>query len=81
MFTVSLSRAPPSYFSIDIATERGVDIEDPTARQESAPFAATLPFQMEMRLTVPLQVPIGGLRAELEALCGYLNCGLDLEPS
>ena len=65
----------------EILRAYGVNIEDLTARQESAPFMGTILFLMEMRLTVPPNVSIGELRARLQALCDSLNCDLDFEPA
>jgi len=44
----------------------GVNIEELSATQESAPFAGSPLFQTEMTLTVPPTVPLGKLRAELD---------------
>jgi glycine cleavage system transcriptional repressor len=57
----------------------GVNIEDLTSRQESAPFMGTPLFLMEMRVTVPATIPMRKLRQELETLCDSLNCTLDFE--
>ena len=65
----------------DLLREFGVNIEDLSARQESAPFAGTPLFLMEMRVTVPPGVSIGGLRAKVGALCDALNCDVDFEPA
>ena len=59
----------------------GVNIEDLTARQESAPFAGDPLFQTEMRLTVPRNVNLGQLRAQLEQVGNDLNCDVDLDPA
>ena len=59
----------------------GVNIEDLSARQESAPFAGDPLFTLEMRLTVPPTVPVRQLRNDLEAACEKLNADLDLEPA
>jgi glycine cleavage system transcriptional repressor len=59
----------------------GVNIEDLTTRQESAAFAGTPLFLMEIRMTVPPAVPVRKLRAALESLCDELNCDVDLEPA
>lgn len=59
----------------------GVNIEDLETRQESAAFAGTPLFLMEMRLTVPPGVAVRRLRSELETLCDGLNCDVDLEPA
>ena len=59
----------------------GVNIEELSARQESAPFAGGPLFLTEMRLTVPASVTLGKLRGELEALGNELNCDVDLDPA
>ena len=61
--------------------QHGVNIEELETRQESAAFAGTPLFLMEMRLTVPQGVPLRKLRGELETLCDSLNCDVDLEPA
>jgi glycine cleavage system transcriptional repressor len=60
---------------------RGVNIEELSARQESAPFDGSPLFLTEMRLTVPPSVSLGKLRAELEAVGASLNCDIDLDPA
>ena len=59
----------------------GVNIEELSARQESAAFAGSPLFVMEMKVTVPPAVAVRKLRVELEALCDQLNCDVDLEPA
>jgi glycine cleavage system transcriptional repressor len=59
----------------------GVNIEELSTRQESAAFAGSPLFLMEMRLTIPASVAVRRLRGELEALCDSLNCDVDLEPA
>jgi glycine cleavage system transcriptional repressor len=59
----------------------GVNIEDLSARQESAPFDGSPLFLTEMRLTVPATVSLGKLRGELEAVGNALNCDIDLDPA
>lgn len=59
----------------------GVNIEELSARQESAPFAGSPLFLTEMRLTVPATVTLGKLRTELEAVGNALNCDIDLDPA
>jgi len=65
----------------EVLRAHGVNIEDLSARQESAPFAGDPLFTMEMRLTVPPAVQVRKLRADLETVCEKLNCDLDLEPA
>ncbi len=65
----------------DLLREFGVNIEDLSARQESAPFMGTPLFLMEMRLTVPATVSIQSLRGKLQGLCDSLNCDVDFEPA
>jgi glycine cleavage system transcriptional repressor len=59
----------------------GVNIEELSARQDSAPFAGDPLFLTEMRLTIPRSVPLGKLRQELEAVGNELNCDVDLDPA
>lgn len=65
----------------DLLREFSVNIEDLSARQESAPFMGTPLFVMEMRVTVPPAVSIQALRSKLQALCDALNCDVDFEPA
>jgi glycine cleavage system transcriptional repressor len=64
-----------------VLREYGVNIEELSARQESAPFAGSPLFVTEMRLTVPAAVALGKFRAELETLGNALNCDIDLDPA
>ena len=64
-----------------ILQQHGVNIEELSTRQESAPFMGDPLFTMEMRLTVPPSVPVRKLRGELETLCDSLNCDIDIEPA
>ena len=64
-----------------ILQQHGVNIEELSTRQDSAPFMGDPLFTMEMRLTVPPSVPVRKLRGELETLCDSLNCDIDLEPA
>jgi glycine cleavage system transcriptional repressor len=57
----------------------GVNIEELSARQESAAFAGSPLFLTEMRLTVPPTVSPGALRRELETIGNELNCDVDLD--
>lgn len=65
----------------DLLREQGVNIEELSARQESAPFAGDPLFLMEMRLTLPAGASISTLRSKLNTLCDTLNCDLDFEPA
>ena len=65
----------------DLLREFSVNIEDLSARQESAPFMGTPLFLMEMRVTVPQAVSIQTLRTKLQSLCDALNCDVDFEPA
>jgi glycine cleavage system transcriptional repressor len=65
----------------DVLRENGVNIEDLSARQESAAFTGDPLFIMEMRLTIPPTVPVRMLRTQLEAACEKVNADLDLEPA
>jgi glycine cleavage system transcriptional repressor len=65
----------------DVLRKHAVNIEDLEARQESAAFAGTPLFIMEMHVTVPPGVGVRALRQELEAACEKINCDLDMEPA
>lgn len=65
----------------DLLRQHGVNIEELSAKQESAPFAGDPLFQMEMRVTVPASMSIQDLRASLQALSNSLNCDIDFEPA
>ena len=65
----------------DLLREQGVNIEELSARQESAPFAGDPLFLMEMRLTLPAGASISTLRSKLNTLCDTLNCDVDFEPA
>jgi len=65
----------------DVLRAYRVNIEDLSARQESAAFMGTALFLMEMTLTVPPNVPIKELRARLQSICDALNCDVDFEPA
>ena len=65
----------------DLLRAHGVNIEDLSTRQESAAFAGTPLFTMDLTLSVPPAVAVRKLRADLEALCDQLNCDVDLEPA
>lgn len=65
----------------DLLQRHGVNIEELSTRQESAAFAGSPLFLMEMRLTVPASVKLRQLRGELESLCDSLNCDVDLDPA
>jgi glycine cleavage system transcriptional repressor len=64
-----------------VLREFGVNIEELSARQESAPFDGSPLFLTQMRLTVPATVSLGKLRAELESVGTSLNCDIDLDPA
>jgi glycine cleavage system transcriptional repressor len=65
----------------DLLREQGVNIEELSARQESAPFAGDPLFLMEMRLTLPAGASIQSIRSKLQSLCDTLNCDVDFEPA
>jgi glycine cleavage system transcriptional repressor len=65
----------------NVLRDKQVNIEDLTARQESAPFAGNELFTLQMTVTVPPTLPVRELRAQLEQVCAQLNCDFDLEPA
>lgn len=65
----------------DLLRSHGVNIEDLSTQQESAAFAGTPLFTMELLITVPPGVTARTLRSSLETLCDQINCDVDLEPA
>jgi glycine cleavage system transcriptional repressor len=65
----------------DLLREHNVNIEELSARQESAPFAGDPLFLMEMRITIPATVSLQTVRSKVQTLCDTLNCDLDFEPA
>jgi glycine cleavage system transcriptional repressor len=59
----------------------GVNIEELTARQDSAPFAGSPLFITEMLITVPPGVALSKVRSDLQAAGNELNCDVDLDPA
>jgi glycine cleavage system transcriptional repressor len=64
-----------------VLRKHGINIEELSARQESAAFDGGAIFLTEMRLTVPTDVSLGKLRGELENVGAELNCDVDLDPA
>lgn len=64
-----------------VLRQHGINIEELSTRQESAAFDGGLIFLTEMRLTVPTDIPLGKLRAELARIGNELNCDVDLDPA
>lgn len=58
----------------------GVNIEELTARQESAAFAGSPLFVTEILLTIPKEVALSKVREQLEAVGNEINCDVDLDP-
>jgi glycine cleavage system transcriptional repressor len=79
--TYSLDQPGLVHSISEVLRSHGVNIEDLSARQESAAFAGDPLFIMEMRLTLPPQLAVKRLRGDLEAACERLNADLDLEPA
>jgi glycine cleavage system transcriptional repressor len=77
--TYSLDQPGLVHRVTEVLRSHGVNIEDLTARQESAAFAGEALFIMDLKLTVPATVAIRKLRADLEAACDKVNADLDLE--
>jgi len=77
--TYSLDQPGLVHRITEVLRTHSVNIEDLTARQDSAPFAGDPLFTMEMRLTVPAIVPIRKLRDDIQACCEKLNADMDFE--
>lgn len=61
--------------------KHGVNIEELQTRLTSASVSGTPLFTMDMTLTIPANLAVRKLRAELETLCESLNCDMDLTPA
>lgn len=59
----------------------GVNIEELSARQESAAFSGSALFVTEITLTVPPAVALDTLRGKLDEAGAELNCDIDLDPA
>lgn len=59
--------------------EHRINIEELETELESAAFAGTPVFTMQIRMIVPLTLNISSLRRSLEELGDSLNCDVDLE--
>ena len=79
--TYSMDRPGIIFQVSDVLRAHAVNIEELVAHQDSAPFMGTALFTMEMRLTVPPNLPIRALRSEIQSLCDSLNCDVDFEPA
>ncbi len=58
---------------------RRINIEDMTTRLEHGPHTGTPLFSIDMVVTLPVDVALKDVRAELEQLCAELNCDLDID--
>ncbi len=63
-----------------ILRDHQVNIEDLSARQESAAFAGSPLFLTELRLTIPKTVKLNQLRRDLETFANDLNCDVRPRP-
>jgi glycine cleavage system transcriptional repressor len=57
----------------------GVNIEELETRRVPATYSGAPLFSLDMSMTVPRDVSMRKLRAELESLCDELNCDVDVE--
>jgi glycine cleavage system transcriptional repressor len=62
----------------DLLQRHGVNVEELTTRSQPRAQTGAPLFSMELAITVPPQVAIRTVRAELERLCDELNCDLEL---
>jgi glycine cleavage system transcriptional repressor len=57
-----------------------VNIEELSTSLHRGAYTGTPVFNMEMVVSIPLDVALKDLRRELEGLCADLNCDLDIDP-
>jgi glycine cleavage system transcriptional repressor len=65
----------------DLLHRHGINVEELETRSQPRPQSGAPLFSMDVRLTVPPEVSIKKLRADLEALCDGLNCDVELQQS
>ena len=57
-----------------------INIEELQTHLEPGSYSGTPLFTVDLRMTVPHDVPVKTLRHELENLCDSLNCDVELNP-
>ena len=62
----------------DRLQQHAINVEELTTRSQPRPQTGAPLFSMDLRITVPTEVSIKALRAELEQLCDELNCDVEL---
>ena len=77
--TYSVDRPGIVYRVTSALRNQGVNIEELETRLESAPFAGSPIFKMNIRVTVPKGVRSSELRATLEGIADELSCDIDLD--
>ena len=65
----------------DLLRKHGANIEELETRLESAAFAGSPIFTLELLFKAPENTRVSQLKRELGALCDELNCDIDLEPA
>lgn len=58
-----------------------VNIEELQTTLSAGSYSGTPLFTMNMHITIPRDVPVKQLKAELESLCDELNCDVDVDPA
>ena len=62
----------------DVLHRSSVNVEELETRSQPSPQSGAPLFSLELRMTVPPQLPIRALREELTEVCDSLNCDLEL---
>lgn len=62
----------------EVLQQSDVNVEELETRSQPRPQTGAPLFSLELRMTVPAELPIRVLRAELDAVCDELNCDLEL---
>ncbi|MFP8873869.1 MAG: hypothetical protein VCB42_04875, partial [Myxococcota bacterium] len=62
----------------DVLHRSSVNVEELETRSQPSPQSGAPLFSLELRMTVPPQLPIRTLREELTEVCDSLNCDLEL---
>ncbi len=61
-----------------VLQQSDVNVEELETRSQPRPQTGSPLFSLELRMTVPPDLPIRVLRAKLDAVCDELNCDLEL---
>lgn len=62
----------------EVLQQSGVNVEELETRSQPRPQTGSPLFSLDLRMTVPPDLSVRALRADLEAVCDELNCDLEM---